>query len=77
MAPEPALYCWIGSMSPPGRTSTMRWKIRPSGHDPRQIDLLAVLAILVIIIAIGYYLDEPTKTHLTSSFIEPSQTVRW
>ena len=55
----------------------MRWKFQPSGHDPRQIDLLAVLAILVIIVAIGHYLDEPAKTHLTSSFIEPSQTVRW
>jgi hypothetical protein len=77
MAPEPALYCWIVSMSPPRRTSTMRWKIRPSGHDPRQIDLLAVLAILVIIVAVGHYLDEPVKTYLTSSFLEPSQSVRW
>jgi hypothetical protein len=55
----------------------MRWKIRPSGHDPRQIDLLAVLAILIVIVAIGHYLDEPAKTRVTSGFLEPSQTVRW
>lgn len=55
----------------------MRWKIRPSGHDPRQIDLLAVVAIIVVVIAVGIYLSEPARTRLTSSFIEPSQTVRW
>jgi hypothetical protein len=60
-----------------GRTSTMRWKIRPSGHDPRQIDLLAALAILIVIAAVGHYLSEPAKTRATSSFIEPSQSVRW
>jgi hypothetical protein len=55
----------------------MRWKMKPSGHDPRQIDLLAVAAMLVVIIAVGHYLTEHPKSHLTSSFIEPSQTVRW
>jgi hypothetical protein len=55
----------------------MRWKIQPGGHDPRQIDLLAVLAILVIIVAVGHYLDTPRKTQTTSSFVEPSQSVRW
>ena len=55
----------------------MRWKIRPSGHDPRQIDLLAVVAMLIVIIAIGHYMSEPAKSHVTSSFIVPSQSVRW
>jgi hypothetical protein len=55
----------------------MRWKIRPSGHDPRQIDLLAVIAMLIVIVAIGHYLTGHPKTRLTSSFIEPSQSVRW
>ena len=27
----------------------MRWKFSGSGHDPRQIDLLAIFALLVII----------------------------
>jgi len=52
-------------------------RIQPSGHDPRQIDLLAVVAILIVIVTVGYYLMEHPKTHLTSSFIVPSQTVRW
>ena len=58
----------------------MRWKIEPSGHDPRQIDLLAVLAILVMIVMIvmiDHYLTQRAHSHLTSPFIEPSQTVRW
>ena len=55
----------------------MRWKIQPGGHDPRQIDLLAVFALLIIIVAIGHYLSEPAKTRVTSGFLEPSQTVRW
>ena len=54
----------------------MRWKIKPSGHDPRQIDLLAVAAILIVIIAVGHYLTGRTRPHLTS-FVEPSQNVRW
>jgi hypothetical protein len=53
----------------------MRWK--SSGHDPRQVDLFAALAILIFIIAVGHYLSGPARTHETSSFIEPSQTVRW
>ena len=55
----------------------MRWKIRPNGHDPRQIDLLAIVAMIVIVVAVDHFLTEHSKTHLTSSFIEPSQTVRW
>jgi len=27
----------------------MRWKISHRGHDPRQIDLLAVIALLIVI----------------------------
>ena len=30
----------------------MRWKFRPSGHDPRQIDLLAALAIVIAAVAV-------------------------
>jgi hypothetical protein len=55
----------------------MRWKLRPSGHDPRHIDLLAAVAILIVIIAVGHFLSEPAKRRGTSSFFEPSQTVRW
>jgi hypothetical protein len=55
----------------------MRWKLQPSGHDPRHIDLLAAVAILIVIIAVGHFLSEPAKRRGTSSFFEPSQTVRW
>ena len=58
-------------------TSTMRWKIRPTGHDPRQVDLLAIVAMVLIVLAVGHFLTEHPKKHLTASFIEPSQTVRW
>jgi hypothetical protein len=55
----------------------MRWKIKPSGHDPRQLDLLAIIAIVLIVIAVGHFLIQPAKRSGTSSFFEPSQTVRW
>lgn len=55
----------------------MRWKIEPGGHDPRQIDLLAIVAIIIIVIAVGHFMTEHPKKHLTSSIVEPSQTVRW
>jgi hypothetical protein len=56
----------------------MRWKISHHGHDPRQIDLLAVVAILIIIVSAytylaGYAAAPPNNTAL----IEPSQNVRW
>jgi hypothetical protein len=55
----------------------MRWRIKPSGHDPRQIDLLAIIAVILIVIAVGHFFSEPAKRRGTSSFFEPSQTVRW
>jgi hypothetical protein len=54
----------------------MRWRIRREGHDPRQIDLLAALALVVVIIAAWHYFDKPAPP-VTSAFIEPSQHVRW
>ncbi len=54
----------------------MRWKIRQRGHDPRQIDLLAALAILVVIVVIGHYFSQSHEPPATA-FVEPSQTVRW
>jgi hypothetical protein len=55
----------------------MLWKFRPSGHDPRQIDLLAVIALVVFIIAVDYYFTEKPKPQQAGAFIEPSQNVRW
>ena len=53
------------------------WHIKPGGHDPRQIDLLAVVAMLILIVAIDHYLSDHSNKHLTAGFIEPSQSVRW
>jgi hypothetical protein len=55
----------------------MRWKIRRRGHDSRQIDLLAALAIVIAIVAIGRYFSQSPQPSAKSAFIEPSQTVRW
>jgi hypothetical protein len=60
-----------------GRTTTMRWKISHHGHDPRQIDLLAVLALIVVIIAAWQYFEGGPQPPSTTAFIEPSQSVRW
>jgi hypothetical protein len=57
----------------------MRWKISRHGHDPRQIDLLAVIALAILIIsAFSYFEDKtsPRPPH-TAGFIEPSQSVHW
>ena len=54
----------------------MRWKISDRDHDPRQVDLLAALVILMAIGAACFYFtrrDPPS----TAAFIVPSQSVRW
>jgi len=55
----------------------MRWKISHHGHDPRQIDLLAALALLVVIVTAVCYFDSSPKPNATTAFIVPSQSVRW
>ena len=55
----------------------MRWKISPHGHDPRQIDLLAVAALLIVIVSAMVYFDRSSQPPATASFIVPSQNVRW
>jgi hypothetical protein len=56
----------------------MRWKISHRGHDPRQIDLLAVIALAILIVSAWSYLADHTATPPnTTAFVEPSQSVRW
>ncbi|MBN8989815.1 MAG: hypothetical protein J0H42_16305 [Rhizobiales bacterium] len=55
----------------------MRWKISPHGHDVRQIDLVAILALLIVIIVAWRYFGDVPAPHVTAGFIEPSQSVRW
>ena len=55
----------------------MRWKISHHGHDPRQIDLLAVLALLIVIVAACRYFSHSPEALDSTSLIVPSQNVRW
>jgi hypothetical protein len=55
----------------------MRWKISHHGHDPRQIDLLAIIALLVVIVAAWSYLAYSRAPAPSTAFVEPSQSVRW
>jgi hypothetical protein len=55
----------------------MRWKISHHGHDVRQIDLLALLALLIIIVVACHYFGSTPEPRNTAAFIEPSQSVRW
>jgi hypothetical protein len=58
--------------------NTMRFRISPSGHDPRQIDLLAILALAVIIVGVWrYYEDTTALPPSTTTYIVPSQHVHW
>lgn len=55
----------------------MRWKIDHHGHDPRQIDLVAMLALMIVIIAALRFYNEPPSAPSETAFIVPSQSVRW
>jgi hypothetical protein len=55
----------------------MRWKISHRGHDPRQIDLVAVLALVIVIVAACRFFSGDTDKQSTTAFIVPSQSVRW
>ena len=55
----------------------MRWKISHGGHDPRQIDLLAALALVIVIIAAFRFVEGSTDKPSPSALIVPSQSVRW
>jgi hypothetical protein len=54
------------------------WKTGHRGHDPRQIDLVAVLALVIIIAAASRYFDHRAADLPSApTFIVPSQSVRW
>jgi hypothetical protein len=60
----------------------MRWKfspkIPPTGHDVRQIDLLAVVALLVLTIAGWRYFDNSTALPpSTTAYVVPGQNMHW
>lgn len=70
----------------------MRWKISPHFHfrpgshlgfdprdrDPRTVDMLAIIALLVLALGSGWYLATSLATPpSTTAFIVPSQSVHW
>jgi hypothetical protein len=54
---------------------SMRWKI--SHHDPRLIDLLAALALVIVIVAVWRFFEPISDAPSSAAFIVPSQNVRW
>jgi hypothetical protein len=62
----------------PREETTMRWKISHRGHDPRQIDLLALITIVIFSVAAwSYFADHTATPPSNTAFVEPSQSVRW
>jgi hypothetical protein len=55
----------------------MRWKAGRHEHDPRQIDLIAIFALLVLIVAACRFLSRSDPPPPPTAFIVPSQSVRW
>jgi hypothetical protein len=56
----------------------MRWKISHRGHDPRHIDLIAALALIIVIVAAcRFFIGNAGVQAPPSTFIVPSQHVRW
>jgi hypothetical protein len=55
----------------------MRWKISHRGHDPRQIDLIAVLALIIVIVAAYRFFSGGSDAPSSTTFVVPSQNVRW
>jgi hypothetical protein len=55
----------------------MRWKISPRGHDPRQIDLIAILALVILMVAAYRFFSGGSDAPSSTAFIVPSQSVRW
>jgi hypothetical protein len=48
------------------------------GHDPRQLDLVAACALLILIVAAFEMFNVHSSAPATSTaFIVPSQSVRW
>ncbi len=58
----------------------MRWKLSHryyGDHDPRQIDLIAIAALLIVIVAAFRFFSAAPERPSTAAFIVPSQSVRW
>jgi len=58
--------------------SRTKRRISRPGHDPRQMDLVATLALLILVAGACWYLtDSYTTQPSKAAFIVPSQSVHW
>ena len=55
----------------------MRLHIDNQGHNPRQVDFVAVIALIILVFGAICYLSGPTIEQMTTAFTVPSQTVHW
>jgi len=55
----------------------MRWKISRGGLDPRHIDLLAAVVLVVLIVGAWRFFSGAPEKPSATAFIVPSQHVRW
>ena len=61
----------------------MRWKLSPwkvnhgGHHDPRHLDLIAALALVIVIVAACRFFSVGYQPPSKAAFIVPSQSVRW
>jgi hypothetical protein len=55
----------------------MRRKISGRGHDPRQIDLIAIFVLLIAIVTAFHFYDRNPQPPSHAAFIVPSQSVQW
>jgi len=66
-----------GGQSCAGKSATVI-TITGVTHDPRAIDLIAIVALLFVIIAVfRFYNNSFSTPPRTSAFIVPSQSVHW
>jgi hypothetical protein len=55
----------------------MRWKIDHPEHDPRHIDLIAAVTLIILIAVTWHFYAGSPAPPTTMAFIVPSQTVHW
>ena len=75
----------IAAMREP-RVAALVWSVgrpnhalenQPRGHDPRQIDLIAIVALLIVIVPPAGSTAKQSDAPSNTAFIVPSQSVRW
>jgi hypothetical protein len=61
----------------PGRKQQCAGKSAATVTIPGQVDLLAIIALLIAIVAVWIYFADSSPPPTSSAFIVPSQSVRW